>query len=126
MRCGTTCVFPLPAVRASLLPNTWTDASDNEVLLRKFDLDYAFGPCGGLSRRARWKRAEKMGLHPPQHVWDILSQMDEEGEGEEKGEEDEPSEEMRRSRRRKFDVDSHSIFENVTARILEAEGRAPP
>ena len=128
-RCCCTLSCCLLSVRASLLPNTWTDASDNEVLLRQFDLDYTYGPCGGLSRRARWKRAEKMQLNPPQHVWDILSQMDEEeeeGERGKRGEEGEASEEMRRGRRRRFDVDSHSIFENVTARILEAEGRAPP
>jgi hypothetical protein len=100
------------------------DASDNEVVLRRFDLDYAYGPCGGLSRRARWKRAEKMGLNPPEDVWGILSQLDEEAD--EAGEAVEVSEDVRRGKRRKFDVDSHSIFENVTARILEAEGRAPP
>ena len=76
------CLFAGPSVRSSLLPHTWLDASDNEVLLRRFDLDYAYGPCGGLSRRARWLRAQKLGLSPPQEVWDILSQLGKEEEGE--------------------------------------------
>ena len=113
-------------MRASVLPNTWTDASDNEVLLRQFDLDYAFGPCGGLSRRARWLRAAKMGLSPPQDVWDVLSQLDADDDTDGGEADREVSEEARKLKRRKFDVDSHSLFENVTARILEAEGRAPP
>ena len=126
-------VFVL-AVRASVLPGTWTDASDNELLLRRFDLDYAYGPCGGLSRRERWQRAKQLGLDPPQSVLDILSQLgdDADAEGSSVVYDDDVSTEVvpedagRRRKRRKYDVDSHSIFENVTARILEAEGRVPP
>ena len=46
-------VWLLLSVRDGLLAGTWTDASDNEVLLRQFDLDYTYGPCGGLSRKER-------------------------------------------------------------------------
>ena len=123
----------LPA-RDLILPGTWTEASDNEVLLRQFDLDYAYGPCGGLSRKARWQRAQQLRLNPPQHVWDILQQLhDDDDEAEWDAERRQGGgggaqvdEGERRKKRRKYDIDSHSIFENVTARILEAEGRGPP
>ena len=35
-----------------------------ENLLRKFDLDLKFGPCRGITREDRWKRAEKFGQRP--------------------------------------------------------------
>ena len=124
----------LLSARDSLLSGTWTDASDNEVLLRKFDLDYSYGPCGGLSRKARWQRAQHMQLNPPQHIWDILQQIEDDDDEqpwdaerrEGGGGGAEVDEADRRKKRKKYDIDSHSLFENVTARILEAEGRGPP
>ena len=67
-----------------------------------------------------------MHLNPPQHVWDILSQIDDDDEEAEGGGGVEVDEGERRKKRKKYDIDSHSIFENLTARILEAEGRGPP
>ncbi|KAI7853971.1 DNA polymerase delta, subunit 4-domain-containing protein [Circinella umbellata] len=46
--------------------------SQVDILLRKFDLDYQFGPCVGLTRLERWNRAKKLGLNPPQEVKDVL------------------------------------------------------
>lgn len=43
--------------------------------LRLFDLDNTYGPFVGVERLARWKRAEQMGLSPPQRVLDILSMV---------------------------------------------------
>ncbi|KAL7889677.1 hypothetical protein AOLI_G00019350 [Acnodon oligacanthus] len=40
--------------------------------LRKFDLDWRFGPCTGISRLQRWERAALHGLDPPQEIKDIL------------------------------------------------------
>ncbi|XP_053477896.1 DNA polymerase delta subunit 4 [Ictalurus furcatus] len=40
--------------------------------LRKFDLDWQFGPCTGISRMQRWERAALHGLNPPQEIKDIL------------------------------------------------------
>ena len=37
-------------------------------LLRAFDLDPEFGPCVGMTRKARWERAAANGLHPPAEV----------------------------------------------------------
>ena len=58
----------------------WDKHSDREVLLRKFDLDPAFGPCIGLSRKQRWLRARKLGLEPPQYVWLLLNDGKEQAE----------------------------------------------
>lgn len=40
--------------------------------LQKFDGDARFGPALGLQRMDRWKRAERLGLNPPQDVHDLL------------------------------------------------------
>ncbi|KIY63857.1 hypothetical protein CYLTODRAFT_493578 [Cylindrobasidium torrendii FP15055 ss-10] len=42
-------------------------------ILRVFDLTYKYGPCIGMSRLDRWKRADAMGLNPPREVYDILT-----------------------------------------------------
>ncbi|KAJ3187922.1 hypothetical protein HDU85_006315 [Gaertneriomyces sp. JEL0708] len=42
-------------------------------LLRDFDLNYAYGPCVGLSRLERWKRAKKLDLNPPENVGAVLT-----------------------------------------------------
>jgi len=41
-------------------------------ILRVFDLSYKYGPCVGVSRLDRWKRAESLGLNPPREVQEIL------------------------------------------------------
>ncbi|KAI8139399.1 DNA polymerase delta, subunit 4-domain-containing protein [Fennellomyces sp. T-0311] len=51
--------------------------SETDILLRKFDLDYKFGPCVGLTRIERWNRAQKLGLEPPQSVKDVLDNTNE-------------------------------------------------
>jgi DNA polymerase delta subunit 4 len=48
------------------------------TILRNFDLSPRYGPCVGMTRMERYKRAEKMGLHPPPEVLKILET--EEGE----------------------------------------------
>ncbi|XP_056591165.1 DNA polymerase delta subunit 4 [Triplophysa dalaica] len=40
--------------------------------LKKFDLDWTFGPCTGISRLQRWERAALHGLNPPQEIKEIL------------------------------------------------------
>ncbi|KAI8821404.1 DNA polymerase delta, subunit 4-domain-containing protein [Fimicolochytrium jonesii] len=40
--------------------------------LKDFDLNYAYGPCVGLSRMERWERANKLELDPPKDVYYIL------------------------------------------------------
>lgn len=37
-------------------------------ILRNFDLSYEYGPCVGVDRMARWKRAQTLGLDPPSEV----------------------------------------------------------
>lgn len=43
-----------------------------ETELKKFDMDATFGPCVGISRLKRWKRAEKYGLNPPLYIKELL------------------------------------------------------
>lgn len=50
----------------------WVGESDEEVLLRKFDLAMEYGPNTGVSRLQRWQRAEQFGLRPPAYVPEIL------------------------------------------------------
>ena len=45
--------------------------------LRAFDLAQAFGPCVGLTREERWRRADALGRNPPQRVREILDAMPE-------------------------------------------------
>ncbi|KAL9264702.1 DNA polymerase delta subunit 4-like protein [Drosera capensis] len=48
------------------------DYDDKELFLRQFDLNMAYGPCIGISRVARWERANRMGLDPPREVEKLL------------------------------------------------------
>ena len=42
------------------------------TILRNFDLTPKYGPCVGITRLDRYRRAEKMGLKPPVEVLQIL------------------------------------------------------
>ncbi|KAK0512278.1 hypothetical protein JMJ35_005406 [Cladonia borealis] len=53
--------------------------SINEKILRHFDLSSQYGPCIGIPRLRRWKRAEGLGLKPPIEVLAVL--VREEGKG---------------------------------------------
>ncbi|KAL8833548.1 MAG: hypothetical protein Q9170_004203 [Blastenia crenularia] len=52
--------------------------STEEKILRHFDLSSQYGPCVGIPRVRRWKRAEGLGLKPPIEVLAVLMK---EGEG---------------------------------------------
>lgn len=41
-------------------------------LLRQFDLNADYGPCSGLSRMERWKRAKEFRFNPPSKVHDLV------------------------------------------------------
>ncbi|KAH8154874.1 uncharacterized protein LAJ45_01405 [Morchella importuna] len=41
------------------------DMSLQDKVLRHWDMSSQYGPCMGISRLERWKRAERMGLRPP-------------------------------------------------------------
>ena len=43
-----------------------------EAMLRQFDMNMAYGPCAGMTRTARWERAQKLGLNPPQEIEKLL------------------------------------------------------
>ncbi|KAK7538256.1 DNA polymerase delta, subunit 4-domain-containing protein [Phyllosticta citribraziliensis] len=44
----------------------------HEKVLREFDTTGNFGPCIGISRQKRWKRAQRLGLKPPIEVLAVL------------------------------------------------------
>lgn len=44
----------------------------HEKILRHFDLSSQYGPCVGISRLRRWKRAQGLGLAPPIEVLAVL------------------------------------------------------
>ncbi|WPH04684.1 Hypothetical protein R9X50_00757700 [Acrodontium crateriforme] len=43
-----------------------------EKVLREWDMSGQFGPCIGIARLKRWKRANMLGLHPPIEVLAVL------------------------------------------------------
>lgn len=48
------------------------DLTLHEKILREFDLSSQFGPCIGIPRMKRWKRADGLGLRPPLEVLAVL------------------------------------------------------
>jgi DNA polymerase delta subunit 4 len=44
----------------------------HEKILRHFDLSSQYGPCIGIQRLQRWKRANMLGLEPPVEVLAVL------------------------------------------------------
>lgn len=53
----------------------WESETDAEVLLRKFDMNVAWGPCTGVSRLQRWQRAQQLGLSPPEYIPSLLANV---------------------------------------------------
>ena len=56
----------------------------NEKILRHFDISSQYGPCIGIPRLRRWKRADGLGLNPPLEVLAVLlrEQKTNQGKGE--------------------------------------------
>ncbi|CAI0395204.1 unnamed protein product [Linum tenue] len=48
------------------------DVEKTEQVLREFDMNMAYGPCIGMTRMARWQRAQRLGLDPPGDVKNLL------------------------------------------------------
>lgn len=60
----------------------------HEKILRHFDLSSQYGPCVGIPRVRRWKRAQELGLQPPIEVLAVLvKEKEREGGGGGGGEE---------------------------------------
>ncbi|KAJ6291831.1 hypothetical protein OIU76_023842 [Salix suchowensis] len=53
-------------------PHLKDDYDKNEDVLRQFDMNSAYGPCLGMSRLARWERAQRLGLNPPKEIEGLL------------------------------------------------------
>ncbi|OTA98675.1 hypothetical protein M426DRAFT_325788 [Hypoxylon sp. CI-4A] len=50
-----------------------------EKVLRYWDVSSQYGPCVGISRVKRWKRADKLGLNPPLEVLAVLQREEAKG-----------------------------------------------
>jgi len=48
------------------------DLDVHERVLRLWDVSNTYGPCIGISRLKRWKRANVLGLKPPMEVLSVL------------------------------------------------------
>ncbi|XWS42826.1 hypothetical protein CRYUN_Cryun16bG0047700 [Craigia yunnanensis] len=48
------------------------DFDEQEQVLRQFDMNMAYGPCLGITRLARWERAQRLGLNPPKEIENLL------------------------------------------------------
>ncbi|CAO2654852.1 Nn.00g115850.m01.CDS01 [Neocucurbitaria sp. VM-36] len=48
------------------------DLSVHEKILREFDMSAHYGPCTGIARLKRWKRAHRLDLDPPIEVLAVL------------------------------------------------------
>ncbi|KAF1919712.1 DNA polymerase delta, subunit 4-domain-containing protein [Ampelomyces quisqualis] len=48
------------------------DLSVHEKVLREFDMSSHYGPCTGIARLKRWKRAHRIDLDPPIEVLAVL------------------------------------------------------
>ncbi|XWS57998.1 hypothetical protein CRYUN_Cryun09bG0221200 [Craigia yunnanensis] len=49
------------------------DFDEQEQFLRQFDMNMAYGPCLGITRLARWERAQRLGLNPPKEIENLLN-----------------------------------------------------
>jgi hypothetical protein len=49
----------------------------HEKILRHFDLSSQYGPCIGIPRLSRWRRANDLGLSPPLEVFAVLMREEE-------------------------------------------------
>ncbi|KAL7272902.1 hypothetical protein RUND412_004273 [Rhizina undulata] len=56
-----------------------SNVPQHEQILRHFDLSSQYGPCIGLLRLNRWKRAHALGLKPPIEVLKVILQITESG-----------------------------------------------
>ncbi|KAB8079332.1 DNA polymerase delta, subunit 4-domain-containing protein [Aspergillus leporis] len=54
------------------------DLTMHEKILRHFDLSSQFGPCIGIARLKRWRRANSLGLNPPLEVLAVLLKQEDE------------------------------------------------
>ncbi|CBX93847.1 hypothetical protein IAQ61_003727 [Plenodomus lingam] len=57
----------------------------HEKILREFDMSAHYGPCTGIARVKRWKRAQRLHLDPPLAVLAVLlKEQDKEGDSKDK------------------------------------------
>ncbi|KAL2044122.1 hypothetical protein ABVK25_012453 [Lepraria finkii] len=72
-------VQPTPRKKKAAKPSTKSSSRIHqqsvplhEKILRHFDLSSQYGPCIGITRLSRWRRADTLGLDPPVEVLAVL------------------------------------------------------
>jgi DNA polymerase delta, subunit 4 len=65
-----------PSIKIKLMIVHPENQSTINTILRDFDLSPRYGPCVGMTRMERYRRAEKMGLKPPAEVLRILETVE--------------------------------------------------
>ncbi|XP_004504729.1 uncharacterized protein [Cicer arietinum] len=63
---------PSPLLSRNANPDLQDEHNESESVLRQFDMNMVYGPCMGMTRLARWERATKLGLNPPQEIENLL------------------------------------------------------
>ncbi|XP_073019871.1 uncharacterized protein [Primulina eburnea] len=66
-------VVQTPALVSHGSLDLWDECDDKEEVLRQFDMNMTYGPCLGMSRLDRWKRANALGLNPPEAIGRLLT-----------------------------------------------------
>ncbi|KAL2916614.1 hypothetical protein HK105_203726 [Polyrhizophydium stewartii] len=66
-------LLQLPRIRSTPVATLLADRDALDARLRAFDLSSAFGPCVGISRLARWRRAARQRLAPPDDLGVLLA-----------------------------------------------------
>ncbi|XVF30579.1 hypothetical protein REPUB_Repub16aG0070500 [Reevesia pubescens] len=69
---GSDIIQPLALVSHGGSLDLKEDYDDEEQLLRQFDMNMAYGPCLGITRLARWERAQRLGLNPLKEIENLL------------------------------------------------------
>lgn len=66
-----------PKIKSSPKKRIISDFEKESALkeLKAFDLVSKYGPCVGISRLDRWKRAEKYGKQPPARIEELLTNV---------------------------------------------------
>ncbi|WRX24417.1 DNA polymerase delta [Theobroma cacao] len=64
--------FGSDITQPAALTSPGDDFDVQEEVSRHFDMNMAYGPCLGITRMARWERAQRLGLNPPKEIENLL------------------------------------------------------
>ena len=91
----------------------------SEKILRHFDVSSQYGPCTGITRINRWKRAYRLGLNPPMEVLKVLVDVEQRGGKVEPGKQTVGGDEAIAEAGRKRDERTAFIDEELSSRTAQ-------